>query len=110
MVNGNQLSGCLYQRRGGNGLGVMFNIAYYAMLTRIIASHCGLKAIEFVYFLSNVHIYDDHFDSLHVQIEREPFPKLIIKEPIENINNISIDNFEIENYEFYPKLEMTMRK
>ena len=53
VVNGNQLSCCLYQRSGDVGLGVPFNIASYAMLTRIIASVCDLEATEFIYFLSN---------------------------------------------------------
>ena len=112
VVNGNQLSCCLYQRSGDVGLGVPFNIASYAMLTRIIASLCDLEASEFIYFLSNAHIYDDHIDSLKEQIERQPypFPKLIIKEKIDNVDNISLENFEIKDYSYHSKITMKMRK
>jgi thymidylate synthase len=112
VVNGNQLSCCLYQRSGDVGLGVPFNIASYAMLTRIIASVCDLEASEFIYFLSNAHIYDDHIDSLKEQIEREPFtfPKLNIKEKIIDVDNISIENFEVKDYSYHSKIAMKMRK
>ena len=112
VVKGNQLSCCLYQRSGDVGLGVPFNIASYAMLTRIIASICDLEASEFIYFLSNAHIYDDHIDSLIEQIEREPytFPKLNIKEKISGIDTISLENFEVKDYSYHSKITMKMRK
>ena len=81
VVNTDELSCCLYQRSGDVGLGVPFNIASYSFLTHIIASICNLKATEFVYFISNAHIYDDHLDDLVEQTKRCPyrFPKLNIK-------------------------------
>jgi thymidylate synthase len=63
-VIGNQLSCSLYQRSGDVGLGVPFNIASYSMLTHLLAHHCGLEANEFVYYLGNAHIYDDHIAPL----------------------------------------------
>lgn len=112
VVNGNQLSCCLYQRSGDVGLGVPFNIASYSMMTRIIASMCGLEASEFVYFLSNAHIYDDHIESLKEQMEREPyeFPTFEIKKEISDIESISLDNFELRDYNFHSKISMKMRK
>lgn len=112
VVNGNQLSCCLYQRSGDVGLGVPFNIASYSMMTRIIASMCGLEASEFVYFLSNAHIYDDHIESLKEQMEREPyeFPTFEIKKEIGDIESISLDNFELRDYNFHSKISMKMRK
>lgn len=112
VVNGNQLSCCLYQRSGDVGLGVPFNIASYAMLTRIIASICDLEASEFIYFLSNAHIYDDHIDSLKEQIKRDPFPfpTLGIKGNITSLDDINIDDFVLKDYQFHSKIEMKMRK
>lgn len=113
VVNGNQLSCCLYQRSGDVGLGVPFNIASYSILTRIIASICDLEASEFVYFLSNAHIYDDHIESLKEQITREPypFPTLTLKEEIKNVDEvIDIDNFVVNDYKYHSKIPMKMRK
>ena len=61
---GNKLSCALYQRSGDVGLGVPFNISSYCFLTHILAKHCGLVAHEFVYFLGNCHIYDDHIEAM----------------------------------------------
>ena len=72
------LSCSLYQRSGDVGLGVPFNIASYSFLVHIIAKHCDLEPDEFVYFLGNAHIYEDHFDALQTQIKREPKPLSLI--------------------------------
>jgi len=68
------LSCSLYQRSGDVGLGVPFNIASYSFLTHIIAHHCGLVADEFVHFIGNAHIYENHIETLQIQIQREPLP------------------------------------
>ena len=68
------LSCALYQRSCDVGLGVPFNIASYSFLTHLIAKECGLIAEDFVYFMGNTHIYNDHIEALRIQIERKPFP------------------------------------
>lgn len=111
-VIGNKLSCSLYQRSGDVGLGVPFNIASYSFLTHLIAKHCDLEAKEFVYYLGNAHIYDDHVESLKEQIEREPkeFPKVKINIKRDNINDYCLEDFEIENYECHLPIKMKMRK
>ena len=111
-VIGNKLSCSLYQRSGDVGLGVPFNIASYSFLTHLIAKHCDLEATEFVYYLGNTHIYDDHIESLKEQIEREPkkFPKVKINNKRDNINDYCLEDFEIENYECHLPIKMKMRK
>lgn len=88
------LSCILYQRSGDVGLGIPFNIASYSFLTHILAVHCDLIAEEFIHFIGNAHIYEEHIPILEEQIKRElfDFPKIKInkKENIEdyNINDI----------------------
>jgi thymidylate synthase len=117
VVNTDELSCCLYQRSGDVGLGVPFNIASYSFLTHIIASICNLKATEFVYFISNAHIYDDHLEDLVEQTKRCPyrFPKLHIKLNTEeneglDIDQLSIENFSLENYQYHEPIVLKMRK
>lgn len=112
VTEGNKLSCSLYQRSGDIGLGVPFNIASYSFLTHLIAKHCDLEASEFVYHLGNAHIYDDHFESLEAQVEREPlnFPKLNINAKKENIDNYTEDDFELYDYNCHGPIKMHMRK
>jgi thymidylate synthase len=109
--HGNKLSCALYQRSGDMGLGVPFNIASYSFLTHILAKHCGLEAYEFIYTLGNCHIYDDHIGALKEQLEKPTFefPTIQINQVYENINDYSINNIEVQNYQFSDSIFMKMR-
>lgn len=112
-VIGDKLSCSLYQRSGDVGLGVPFNIASYSMLTHLLAHHCGLVAHEFVYFIGNAHIYDDHAAALHDQIVREPytFPTISFTGPSKvSIGDYNIDDFVVNNYRHHEVVKMEMRK
>ena len=110
--DGNKLSASVYQRSGDVGLGVPFNIASYSFLTHIIAKHCDLIPYEFVYFLGNAHIYDDHLEPLAEQVKLKPFdfPTINIKNKHDNINDYTIQDIEIINYNSHKPIKMTMRK
>jgi len=109
--NNNKLSCSLYQRSGDIGLGVPFNIASYSFLTHLIAKHCDLEPLEFIYYLGNCHIYNDHIDVLEKQLLNKPnkFPTLNILTKKNDINDYKINDFEINNYIFHKKLLMEMR-
>jgi thymidylate synthase len=111
ITEGNKLSCTLYQRSADMGLGVPFNIASYSFLTHILAKHCDLEAKEFIHFIGNAHIYDDHIDVLEEQLSNEPYepPYLIISEKKEKIEDYKFDDFTIENYNYHRPIKMRMR-
>jgi len=111
ITEGNKLSCTLYQRSADMGLGVPFNIASYSFLTHILAKHCDLETKEFIHFLGNAHIYDDHIDSLKEQIKKEPydFPELKINIKKEKIDDYKFDDFELKNYKYHEPIKMKMR-
>jgi thymidylate synthase len=108
---GNKLSCALYQRSGDIGLGVPFNILSYSLLTHLLAKHCDLIPYEFVHFIGNTHIYDDHIEPLKQQIKRVPFnfPTIEILHKYDDINKYTLDDFIIKNYQYYDKIPMEMR-
>ena len=110
-VINDELSCSLYQRSGDVGLGVPFNIASYSVLTHILAKHCNLKAKEFIYYLGNSHIYDDHINELKEQIQREPynFPSITISKK-DNINDYVLEDIIVNDYNYHPPIKMKMRK
>jgi len=111
VTNNKELSCSLYQRSCDMGLGVPFNIASYSFLTHIIAKHCDLVPKDFVYFMGNVHIYDDHFEMLKDQALRRPleFPTLKILNKYDTIEEYSLDDIELKNYKYHPPIQMKMR-
>ena len=108
--DGNKLSCSMYQRSCDVGLGGFFNIASYSFLTHLLAKHCGLEAYEFVYFMGNCHIYEDHIEPLKEILNRTPyeFPTINIKNIKENINDYTVDDFEIINYKSHDVIKMKM--
>jgi thymidylate synthase len=110
--NMNRLSCALYQRSGDVGLGVPFNIASYSFLTHLLAKHCGLVPHEFVYYLGNAHIYDDHVETLKTQLMRRPMdlPRVEISVLRDDINDYTFEDFRVLNYQSYESLKMKMRK
>lgn len=108
---GKYLSCALFQRSGDVGLGVPFNIASYGMLTHLLANHCGLVAEEFVHFIGNCHIYEEHLDALQIQLEREPmeFPKIRITEVLDTIEDYNMNHIEwIKPYNSHGAIKMKM--
>ena len=111
VTNNDELSCILYQRSGDIGLGIPFNIASYSFLTHLIARHCKLRPKEFIHFIGDAHIYDDHCIILEKQLMREPysFPELDISVKRESINDYILSDFLIKNYKYHSALKMDMR-
>ncbi|XP_017004080.2 thymidylate synthase [Drosophila takahashii] len=105
-----ELSCQLYQRSADMGLGVPFNIASYALLTHMIAHVTGLKPGDFVHTMGDTHVYLNHVEPLREQLERKPrpFPKLVIKRQVQDIEDFRFEDFEIVGYNPYPKIKMEM--
>jgi thymidylate synthase len=102
VANG-KLSCQLYQRSCDTFLGVPFNIASYALLTMMIAEVTGLTPGEFVWTGGDIHIYNNHIDQVSEQLKRrdlkKPMPTMKIRSGVKNIEDYTIDDFELIGYE-----------
>ena len=107
-VSNNKLSCQLYQRSCDMFLGVPFNIASYSLLIHIIAEECKLGVGEFVHSLGDFHIYEEHFDQVKIQLTREPKQLPTLDFLPKNINDYKTSDFELLNYEPYPKIVAPM--
>jgi thymidylate synthase len=110
-VNKNKELSChMYQRSVDVFLGLPFNIASYALLTHLLAHHCGLKVGELVISTGDTHIYKDHIEQVKEQLTREPYPlpTLKLNQEKTNIFEISMQDIHLENYQSHSPIKANM--
>lgn len=105
-----KLSCQLYQRSADLFLGVPFNIASYALLTRMVAQQTGLEPGEFIWTGGDCHIYSNHLDQVTEQLSREPrpYPQLNIARTPNSLFDYAYEDFEVTDYNPHPTIKATV--
>jgi thymidylate synthase len=106
VANG-RLSLQLYQRSADIFLGVPFNIASYALLTHMLAQQCGLEVGDFVWTGGDCHLYANHLQQAELQLSRDPrpLPRLDILRKPAAIDQYTLDDFSIVDYQPHPHIK-----
>ena len=106
-VNDGKLSMQFYQRSADIFLGVPFNIASYALLLMMVAQVTHLQPYELVHTLGDAHIYKNHIEQVHLQLQREPkpLPQMHINPEVDDIFGFTYDDFTLTGYEPYPHIK-----
>ncbi|MBI2537014.1 MAG: thymidylate synthase [Gemmatimonadetes bacterium] len=101
-----RLSCQMYQRSADVFLGVPFNIASYALLTRMIAQVTGLEPGEFVHTLGDAHLYLNHLEQARLQLTREPrpLPTLRLDPEVKSLLDFRFEDLVLEGYQPHPPI------
>ncbi len=106
-VRNGELSCQLYQRSADLFLGVPFNIASYALLTRMVAQVTGLKPGDFVHTFGDLHLYQNHLVQARLQLGREcrPLPVMHLNPAVPEIDAFSAEDFTLTGYDPHPAIK-----
>ena len=108
-ISNGTISCHMYQRSADMFLGVPFNIASYALLLSILGNILDLKPKYFVHSFGDAHIYSNSIEQVKEQLSREPLPLPKLKMPnissIDEIKDLSIEDFKLEGYEHHPPIK-----
>ena len=114
-----QRSGDMITASGAGGV----NEVQYAALLMMIARHCNLLPGVFCHFVQNEQIYDRHIDQAiemrnrfdrmkqdeYFHDKEYKIPKLVLKEHVDNFYSMTIDDFELVDYEpMKPQLQLEL--
>ena len=105
-VSGKVLNAILNQRSQDMLTANNWNVVQYAVLVHMFAQVSGLEAGELVHVISDMHIYNRHIDMVKELISREPkkAPKFIMNKNVKNFYEFTVDDFDLEGYEYGPSL------
>jgi len=100
----------MYQRSCDTFLGVPFNLASMSLLLMIMAKANNMVAGDAFWIGGDTHIYVDHIPVVKEQISREPLdlPRMVINKEVNSLEDIlalTVDDFELQNYECHPTLK-----
>jgi thymidylate synthase len=99
----NELSCHVYMRSADVFLGVPFNIASYALLTKLIANQLSLKTRDLIISFGNIHLYENHYGQALEQLSRVEyeFPEIEIDKSA-TVDNFCREHVKLLNYNHHP--------
>lgn len=101
-----RLSCQLYQRSADVFLGLPFNIASYALLTMMVAQVTDLEPGDLIVSLGDAHVYLNHLEQVHTQLEREPYPlpRMRLRAGCRDLFAFRYEDFELVDYRHHPAI------
>jgi len=102
-VSGKTLNGILNQRSNDMLVANNWNVVQYSVLLKMMAQVNGFEAGELVHVIADAHIYDRHVDMVKDMLTRPSLntPTFTMNPDVKNFYDFTVDDFNIENYEFH---------
>lgn len=101
----------LLLRSNDAGLGKPYNVAQYASLTHMVAQCVNMAPLELVWAAVDFHVYTNHVEALQKQLTLESkdcIPRIKLNKAITEIDDFTIDDIEIIDYDSHEALTKHM--
>lgn len=102
------LSSFLYQRSADYLLGVPANMAFYCLLTHLLAKALGYQPGEFVHTMGDCHLYGNQFEAAKAMLSRTPLGapeilelNLVGETPLDRVLNFTYDQLRLSEVRFH---------
>ncbi len=107
LISGDRLDLQWRQRSIDTFLGLPFNIAFYAILTHMLAQVTGYKPGILSVSMGDAHIYKNHIEQVRLQLTREPYPlpTLRLNPNVKNIFDFKYEDITLEDYQHHPLIK-----
>jgi len=104
----NYLSCQLYMRSVDVPLGMPFNIAFYSLLTLMVAHVTNMVADEFIITTGDTHIYSNQIEPMRELLNRESLelPTVSLNLDVKNIFDFTMDDIYLKGYKSHPAIKM----
>lgn len=92
-----------------SGLGQPYNIAFYALLTHMLAQVTSHAVNEFIHVHGDKHIYVNHIDKLEGMLKREIIENkttIVLNKSIKDIFDFTADDIQLQNYNYHPAISL----
>jgi thymidylate synthase len=105
-----KLNCLMYMRSVDMFLGLPFNIASYALLTKMLAHVTGLEAGKLTIDMGDTHIYMNHIEQVKLQLTRVPLelPTLTLDKSVINIDDFKMEHITVHDYQYHPPIKAPM--
>jgi len=85
-----------------------WNVCQYAVLVHMLAQVCGFQVGELVHVIADAHIYDRHIPIVKELITRPTYeaPEFYMNPDIKDFYEFRVEDFELRNYKYGPKVDI----
>lgn len=107
-VKDGKLYTTLIQRSGDFLTANNWNLCQYAILTHMVARHCGLEVGVLTHFIQDLHIYNHHEENAMIVLNRESYnsPNLWINPNKKDFYSFEVEDFRLDNYKKHEQLKI----
>ena len=99
-------------RSADMALGFPYDFGMYSLMLYSFARRLKLPPRQVTFFMTNAHLYIEHFRNMAIQVVRKPLPlpnMLCVIHPSNKFADLGVANFQLSEYQHFPSLKYELK-